>query len=139
MHGAASRISRFLHSAKNVLLISPAWHQTPAPATPQRLTPHCPTYQLLQVLEVEDGLSPLLLQVLGSGKWTALREVGLSGCNLWIDMEPAELAALDRQLAALPSLTSKVTKFECSCQGMTEGGEKFFTNLTALRSLELGE
>ncbi|EFN59070.1 hypothetical protein CHLNCDRAFT_137807 [Chlorella variabilis] len=94
------------------------------------LAPH------VQVLEVEDGLCPQLLRVLGGGGWGALREVGLSGCNLWIDLEPAELALLEGQLAALPALTAKITKFECSCQGMAEGGESF-RHLTALRSLEL--
>ena len=31
----------------------------------------------------------------------------------WIDLEPGELATLENQLAALPDVTSKITKFEC--------------------------
>ena len=116
-------------------------HPCPAPPAAHLACPphHCRPLLGVQVLEVEDGLCPQLLRVLGGGGWGALREVGLSGCNLWIDLEPAELALLEGQLAALPALTAKITKFECSCQGMAEGGESFFRHLTALRSLELGE
>jgi hypothetical protein len=94
----------------------------------------------MQVLDVEDGLCLQLIEAMGSRSpaWDSLREVSLSGCNLWIDMEAPEVAQLEQQLAELPALTSKIIRFECSCQGMDEGGESFLKQLPALRSLELG-
>ncbi|KAI3433681.1 hypothetical protein D9Q98_003490 [Chlorella vulgaris] len=98
-----------------------------------------PLAPYVQVLDVEDGLCLQLIEAMGSRSpaWDSLREVSLSGCNLWIDMEAPEVAQLEQQLAELPALTSKITRFECSCQGMDEGGESFLKQLPALRSLEL--
>ena len=78
-----------------------------------------------QVLAIDDGLCPQLLQALGARPWPALREAGLSNCNLWVDLAPPQLARLELQLAALPALASKITRFECTCQGMPQGGESF--------------
>ncbi|KAL4430793.1 hypothetical protein ABPG75_006049 [Micractinium tetrahymenae] len=123
---------------------------------PALLAPLAPR---VRVLEAEDGLCTALVEALSMGAgargggggsrgggggsvgggwaWASLQEVSFTGCNLWIDLEPAELGAMERQLAALPQLTSRVAKFECSCQGMPEGGEAFFRHLTGLRCLEL--
>lgn len=71
------------------------------------LAPH------VQTLVAHDGLSAELLKALGGGAWAALRELAFLGCNPWADLEPGELAALQRQLAALPGVCAKVAKFEC--------------------------
>ena len=67
-------------------------------------------------LELEDGVCPPLLHALRTmsrGGWPALEDVSLSGCNLWIDLDPHDLPRLERQLAELPRLTERITKFEC--------------------------